>query len=80
MKPPARERLDALAGTMTAVLKVNHAALAGDMPAETAHAFAERVAAALRPLVLRAGAVINGESDTDSPPAPQTTVDALMRR
>ena len=79
-EPQARERLDALAGTMTAMLQATRSALADDMPAETAHALAERVAATLRPLVLRAGAVINGEADTDAPPTPQATVDALMRR
>lgn len=76
----ARECLDALADAMTAVLEATRAALAGDMPAEAASALAEEVAARLRPLVARAGAVINGEGDTGQAPTPQAMADALMRR
>ena len=44
-------------------------------------ALAERAAALLRPLVARAGAVINGEDADDAgvPVTPQAVVDALMR-
>ncbi len=73
-----RECLDALAGTMTAVLEATRAALAADMPAEAGSALAGRVVASLRPLIVRAGAVINGDADTRDPPAPQAMVDALM--
>jgi hypothetical protein len=77
---PARQCLDALAGTMTAVLEATRAALSADLPAEAAAALAERVAAWLQPLIVRAGAVINGDADTGDPPAPQAIVDALMRQ
>jgi hypothetical protein len=76
----ARERLDAFAGTMTAVLEATRTALAGELPAQAAAVLAEGVAASLRPLVVRASAVINGEADDADPPAPQAIVDALMRQ
>jgi len=74
--------LDALAGTMTAVLEATRAAMGADMPPETAVAFAGCAVALLKPLVARAGAVINGEDATDSaePASPQTVVDSLMKR
>jgi hypothetical protein len=76
----ARQCLDALAGTMTAVLEATRAALAAELPAEAAATLAEGVAARLRPLIMRAGAVINGDADTSDPPAPQAIVDALMKQ
>ena len=76
--PSVRDRLDALAGTMTAVLEATRAAMASDLPTQTAGALAERAAALLRPLVARAGAVINGE-DAGEPTAPQAVVDGLMK-
>jgi hypothetical protein len=77
-----RRCLDTLAGTMTAVLAATRAAMNADMPPEAAGALAERAAALLRPLVARAGAVINGEdaADTGDRVAPQVAVDALMKR
>ena len=67
---------------MTAVLEATRAAMSAEMPADTAATLAERAAAWLRPLVARAGAVINGETDTglDHPVAPQAVVDGLMKR
>ena len=74
--------LDTLAGAMTAVLAATRAAMNADMPPEAAGALAERAAALLKPLVARAGAVINGENaaDTGDQVAPQVMVDALMKR
>ncbi len=74
--------LDTLAGTMTAVLEATRAAMSADMPPEATAALAERAAALLKPLVARAGAVINGEDadDTGDHVAPQAAVDALMKR
>lgn len=74
--------LDTLAGTMTAVLEATRAAMSADMPPEAAGALAERAAALLKPLVARAGAMINGEDADDSgdQAAPQAAVDALMKR
>ncbi|MGH6663418.1 MAG: hypothetical protein ACREB2_00750 [Pseudolabrys sp.] len=77
----ARGCLDTLAGTMTAVLEATRAAMNADMPPEAAAALAERAAALLRPLVARAGAVINGEeAGTSDPATPQSIVDRLMKK
>jgi hypothetical protein len=78
--PAARECLDALAGTMTAVLEATRVALRADMPAETAALVAARAAACLKPLIARAGAVINGEADAAEHDAPQAVVDGLMKQ
>lgn len=77
--PNARDSLDALAGTMTAVLEATRQAMTADMPSHTAWTLAERAAASLKPLVARAGAVINGVAGQGQPPSPQALVDALMR-
>ncbi len=78
--PSRRGCLDALAGTMTAVLEATRAAMNADIPPHTAVALAENAVAMLRPLVARAGAVINGEADAGTPPSPQAVVDGLMKR
>lgn len=79
--PSLRGCLDTLAGTMTAVLEATRATMSSDMPPQSAIALAERAAALLRPLVARAGAVINGEdTDAGEPMAPQAVVDRLMNR
>ena len=78
--PNLRGCLDTLAGTMTAVLEATRAAMGADMPPEAAGVLGDRAAAWLRPLVARAGAVINGEPDASLPIAPQTVVDGLMKR
>jgi hypothetical protein len=79
--PGRRGCLDALAGAMTAVLESTRAAMGADMPPGEAVALAERAVAVLKPLVARAGAVINGDADADSgdPVEPQTVVDGLMQ-
>lgn len=78
--PALRDRLDRLAGTMTAVLEATRAAMGSDLPPEAAGRLANRVAARLKPLVARAGAVINGDAEADAPHAPQNLVDGLMKR
>ena len=80
--PSLRGCLDTLAGTMTAVLEATRAAMSSDIAPQAAVALAERAAALLRPLVARAGAVINGEDhgDNGDPMSPQAVVDALMKR
>jgi hypothetical protein len=80
--PAIRGGLDALAGTMTAVLEATRAAMSADMPRDAAATLAERAAAWLKPLVASAGAVINGESDAglSQPVTPQAVVDGLMKR
>ena len=79
-EPNARDSLDALAGTMTAMLEVTRAALACGLPPEAAGVVAEAAAAWLKPLIVRAGTVINGEGERTQPSAPQAMVDGLMRR
>jgi len=80
--PALRNCLDTLAGTMTAVLEATRAAMTADMPREAAATLANRAAAWLKPLVARAGAVINGETDSGLGTAivPQAVVDGLMKR
>jgi hypothetical protein len=78
--PSLRGCLDTLAGTMTAVLEATRAAMSADLPPERMAALADHAAAWLRPLVARAGAVINGEAYAGAPAAPQTVVDGLMKR
>lgn len=79
--PALRGCLDTLAGTMTAVLEATRASMDSRIPQPAVVALAERAASLLRPLVARAGAVINGEGDleADAPAAPQAVVDALMK-
>jgi hypothetical protein len=82
--PVARQRIDALADTMTAVLTATRQALQLDHSGPPAPILAARAADCLKPLVARAGAVINGTdglqgSDTDLI-EPQAVVDALMAR
>ena len=79
--PSLRVCLDTLAGTMTAVLEATRAAMSSDIAPESAVALAERAAALLRPLVARAGAVINGEDTAyaGEPVTPQAVVDRLMK-
>jgi hypothetical protein len=79
--PSLRGCLDTLAGTMTAVLEAIRAAMSSDIAPQAAVALAERAAALLRPLVARAGAVINGEDTADAgePVTPQAVVDRLMK-
>jgi hypothetical protein len=78
--PALRDCLDALAGTMTAVLEATRAALAAELPAPAARDLAERAVAGLKPLVARAGAVINGDADAGRRETPQAVVDLLMQR
>jgi hypothetical protein len=80
--PDQRESLDALAGTMTAMLKATRAALLSNIPPEAGGLIAEAAAAWLKPLIARAGAVINGEADAkaNAPAAPQAVVDRLMKQ
>jgi hypothetical protein len=80
--PALRHCLDLLAAQMTDVLEATRAAMAADLPREAAAKLADRAAAWLKPLVARAGAVINGETDTGLGAAvvPQAVVDGLMKR
>jgi hypothetical protein len=79
--PSLRDCLDNLAGTMTAVLEASRAAMSSEEPPQSMAAVADRAAALLRPLVARAGAVINGENvaAAGEPATPQAMVDRLMK-
>jgi hypothetical protein len=79
--PAARHCLETLADTMSAVLLAIRSALAGDLPPQIAADLAQRAAAWLKPLVARAGAVINGETAAERVvvPSPQAAIDHLMK-
>jgi hypothetical protein len=79
--PALRQSLDALAGSMTAVLEATRAAMSTDMPRDAAAVLAAHATAWLKPLMARAGALINGETPAadGQPAAPQAVVDVLMK-
>ncbi len=79
--PELRGRLDALTGTMTAMLEAAAAALRSGLTPGARGLIAEAAAAWLKPLIARAGALINGEADGEVAhgSAPQAVVDGLMR-
>lgn len=82
-EPIARVRLDELADTMNALLAATCEALQRRSSLESAHALATETAARLKPLVARAGAIINGydiaTSEDMTTAEQQATVDALLR-
>lgn len=80
--PKFREGLDTLSDTMTAILTATRDAMRAGLPAEDTHRITRRAVDWLKPLVARAGAVINGSEDAldDEAGRPQDMVDALMRR
>lgn len=82
--PIARVRLDELADTMNALLVATCEAFQKRASLEAATALAAETAARLKPLVARAGAVINGYgiqvSDDMTTGEQQATVDALLER
>jgi hypothetical protein len=80
-EPMARQSLEVLADTMTAILEATRTAMAAKMAPPAAAKLATRSAAWLKPLVAHAGAVINGQDDvvTREVFAPQAAVDLLMK-
>jgi len=80
--PAARGRLDELADTMNALLVATCEAFQRRSSLEAANALAAETAARLKPLVARAGAVINGydieHSEDITTGEQQATVDALF--
>jgi hypothetical protein len=78
--PNIRNSLDTLAVTMTIVLEATRAAMDADRHPETVAALAGNAVGWLKPLIARAGAIINGESDEDLALTPQAVVDKLMKR
>jgi len=78
--PALRERLGTVVGTMTAVLLATREAMGEEMSSAAIGVVATLAATSLKPLVARAGAVINGEADDNDPITPQAMVDGLMKR
>jgi len=79
--PVFRRRLDEIANQMNQILTATLEGLKGDLSHQTIRILAEATAHWLRPLVARAGAVINGERAAVRPmdeAAPQDAVDALF--
>ena len=83
-EPTARLRLDELADTMNALLVATCEAFQRRSSLDAANALAAETAARLKPLVARAGAVINGydveHSEDMTTGEQQATVDALFER
>lgn len=78
--PTVRHCLNTLADTMSDVLQATRAAMRADLPPESAARLAQRTAGLLKPLIARAGAMINGEAAGEDANAPQAAVDLLMKR
>jgi len=83
-EPIARVRLDEIADTMNALLVATCEAFQRRASLDSANALAADTAARLKPMVARAGAVINGydiaTSEDMTTGEQQATVDALMER
>lgn len=77
--PAARACLEGLAGAMTTVIESARTAISGDIPARATTLVSARAATWLKPLVARAGAIINGEIDLTEIDAPQTLADRVMQ-
>ena len=79
--PDVRNSLDTLAVTMTIVLEATRAAMDDDeRRPETVAALAGNAIGWLKPLIARAGALINGDPDEKTGSTPQDVVDRLMKR
>lgn len=72
--------LDTLAVTMAVVLEATRAAMTSDLKPETIAALAGNAVGWLKPLIARAGAIINGDEEVTDAPSPQAVVDQLMKR
>jgi hypothetical protein len=78
--PDVRSTLDTLAVTMTIVLEATRAAMDDARQPETVTALAGNAIGWLKPLIARAGAIINGEPIEGRATTPQEVVDQLMKR
>jgi hypothetical protein len=79
--PDVRNGLDTLAVTMTIVLEATRAAMDdAERRPETVAALAGNAIGWLKPLIARAGALINGDPDEKTGSTPQDVVDRLMKR
>ena len=78
--PELRRNLDSLADSMNAILAATRNVMQQNLPGNSANAVADLAARWVKPLVMRAGAVINGTDSGQRTAAPQTAVDALLAR
>ncbi len=79
--PAVRASIDALSGTMTAMLQAARGAMQSGLPEQAAQHLAEQTVASLKPLIARAGALINGDAGALIGEAtPQAAVDRLFGR
>jgi hypothetical protein len=82
--PELRQRLDSLADSMNEILFAAREVMRQDLSGNSAIAIADLAVRWVKPLVARAGAVINGTDiecgATGRHTAPQVEVDALMAR
>jgi len=76
--PVARDSLEKLSDMMSVVLQATCVAMRAPMSRDDAQALAGSVANGLKPLIARAGAVINGAPAATE--APQAAVDDLLKR
>jgi hypothetical protein len=80
--PTARQSLDTVADTMNTILTATREALQTGLTADAAGALAQQATMWLKPLVARAGAIINGQfvyqSCDTATEAPQLAVDRLL--
>jgi hypothetical protein len=79
--PELRRRLDTLADCMNEILTATREVMRQDLPNNIA--IADLAVRWVKPLLMRAGAVINGTEAQDAAwadTAPQTTIDALLAR
>ena len=54
--------------------------MTSDLKPETIAALAGNAVGWLKPLIARAGAIINGDEEVTDAPSPQAVVDQLMKR
>ena len=82
--PAARQRLEELVESMNAILHATREALHSNLSPQTAGTLAEQAAGWLKPIVARAGAVINGHNicpvEGCEDDAPQQAIDAMFER
>jgi hypothetical protein len=81
-QPKARRRLEEVATAMNAILVATRETLRLNGPQQVMAGLARDAATQLKPMVARAGSLINGREAGRAPPvdAAQTAVDALMDR
>jgi hypothetical protein len=76
--PQAKRQLDEITESMDSILTAARDALRLDLSLPVAAGLAQEAGAQLKPLVARAGAVINGLKQSSGNGAPQAAVDALL--